>query len=156
MGTAGTAPYSHDETATREAPMPTLHIEHAITDFENVERRVQPVRRSSGAKRGYADARVRRPVDDPAYVVLDLDFDTTGEAERFLEYLQKEGLVLPPRTPPHSSEHHRPRSSNPPKVSSRNRPTPIPARRPLSHRYTVSGGDSENTEPAQQFVPGAS
>lgn len=41
--------------------MPTLHIEHAI----------------------------QRPVDDPQYVVIDLDFDTTNEAEAFVQFLRE-------------------------------------------------------------------
>jgi hypothetical protein len=69
--------------------MPTLHIEHAITDFDLwkaafdhfSERRTQ-----SGVLRH----RVQRPVDDPRYVVIDLDFATTGEAKRFLAFLREQ------------------------------------------------------------------
>ena len=66
--------------------MPTLHIEHAITDFEAWSaafNRFAEARRQAGVR----DARVRRPVDDPAYVVLDLDFDTIDEAQAFLDFL---------------------------------------------------------------------
>ena len=34
------------------------------------------------------EQRVQRPVDDPNYVVLDLEFDTPGDAGRFLAFLQ--------------------------------------------------------------------
>ena len=31
---------------------------------------------------------IQRPVDDPNHMVIDLDFDTTGEAEKFLGFLK--------------------------------------------------------------------
>lgn len=67
--------------------MPTLHIQHAIVDFEIWNRafdRFADVRERSGVR----SHRIRRPVDDPNYVVIDLDFATTEEAERFLEFLR--------------------------------------------------------------------
>lgn len=68
--------------------MPTLHIEHAITDFaqwSTAFNRFAEFRERAGVRRHT----IQRPVDDPAYVVLDLDFDTTSEAERFLQFLQQ-------------------------------------------------------------------
>lgn len=67
--------------------MPTLHIEHAITDFDVWKAafdRFADMRRQSGVHHH----RVQRPVDDPKYVVIDLDFATAAEAETFLEFLQ--------------------------------------------------------------------
>jgi hypothetical protein len=32
--------------------------------------------------------RILRPIDDPRYVVIDLDFETTTKAEAFLGFLQ--------------------------------------------------------------------
>lgn len=66
--------------------MPTLHIEHPITDFEtwcSAFGRFADARRRAGVRAH----RVQRPIDDPKYVVLDLDFDTTEEAEAFLRFL---------------------------------------------------------------------
>ena len=66
--------------------MATLHIEHAITDFETWHAafaRFAEVRRQAGVRHH----RIQRPVDDPAYVVVDLDFDTVEEAESFLGFL---------------------------------------------------------------------
>jgi hypothetical protein len=66
--------------------MTTLHIEHPITDFEtwsSAFERFADVRRDAGV-RGH---RVQRPIDDPKYVVIDLDFDTTEQAEGFLRFL---------------------------------------------------------------------
>jgi hypothetical protein len=68
--------------------MATLHIEHPVTDFATwnaafarfAERREQA---------GVRQQRILQPVDDPAYVVVDLDFDTVAEAEKFLGFLQE-------------------------------------------------------------------
>lgn len=67
--------------------MTTLHIEHAISDFgvwSAAFERFADVR----AKYDVRGQRVRRPVDDPNYVVLDLDFDTPDDAGRFLGFLE--------------------------------------------------------------------
>jgi hypothetical protein len=66
--------------------MATLHIEHPITDFGTWNAafaRLADVRRQAGVRQ----QRIQRPVDDPAYVVIDLDFETVGEAEKFLGFL---------------------------------------------------------------------
>ncbi len=66
--------------------MATLHIEHPITDFDtwtSAFNRFADVRREAGVRA----QRVQRPVDDPMYVVIDLDFDTTDEAKAFLRFL---------------------------------------------------------------------
>ena len=67
--------------------MATLHIEHRVTDFgtwQTAFDRFAQVRQESGV-RGH---RILRPVDDAHYVVIDLDFPTTAQAERFLGFLQ--------------------------------------------------------------------
>ncbi|MDQ0603865.1 hypothetical protein QF037_008210 [Streptomyces canus] len=67
--------------------MPTLHIEHPITDFATWKTafdRFAAARADAGVRRH----RVQRPVDDPAYVVVDLDFDDVAGAERFLGFLK--------------------------------------------------------------------
>lgn len=67
--------------------MPTLHIEHPITDFATWKAafdRFAELRATSGVLR----QDVRRPVDDPRFVVIDLEFGTTVEAQRFLELLR--------------------------------------------------------------------
>jgi len=68
--------------------MPTLHIEHPITDYEtwlSAFSRFADARRRAGVRAH----RVQRPIDDPKYVVLDLDFDTNEEAQAFLSFLTK-------------------------------------------------------------------
>jgi hypothetical protein len=66
--------------------MTTLHIRHGITDFDTwatAYGKFADARRDGGVR----SARVRRPVDDPAYVVIDLDFDTREAAEAFRRFL---------------------------------------------------------------------
>jgi hypothetical protein len=84
---------------TRGACMPILQIEHPVRDFaawkEAFDR--DPVGREQGGVRRY---RVLRPVDDPNYVLVDLEFDSSKEAETFHGALRElwrrieaEGLV---------------------------------------------------------------
>ena len=63
--------------------MPTLHIEHKIRDFDSWKAAFDrdPAGRQQSGVRRY---RVLRPVDDPNYIMIDLDFDTSSEAETFL------------------------------------------------------------------------
>jgi hypothetical protein len=78
--------------------MPTLHIEHAISDFEVWKAafdRFAPARAGAGVLRH----RVSRPVDDPRYVVVDLDFTTADEAHRFLAFLQANVWSSPAAAP---------------------------------------------------------
>jgi hypothetical protein len=67
--------------------MVTLQVEHPVTDFDTWKAtfdRFAAARERSGV-RGY---RILRPVDDAHYVVVELDFRTTGEAAKFLDFLQ--------------------------------------------------------------------
>jgi hypothetical protein len=67
--------------------MPTLQIEHGVRDYDAWKAAFDsdPVGREAGGVRGY---RVLRPSDDPNHVVVDLEFDTLGEAEAFREKLR--------------------------------------------------------------------
>jgi hypothetical protein len=67
--------------------MTTLHIEHPIADFDQWKAafdRFAPARTQSGVRAH----RVHRPLDDPRYVLIDLDFGTPDEARHFLRFLQ--------------------------------------------------------------------
>ena len=78
--------------------MTTLHIEHAITDYgvwKSAFDRFEELRRQSGVKHH----RVLRPADDPAYVVVNLDFGTAEEAGAFLEFLRTKVWPLPQSAP---------------------------------------------------------
>jgi hypothetical protein len=78
--------------------MSTLHIEHPISDFTTWKAafdRFAPVRLQSGV-RGH---RIQRPVSDPHYIVLDLDFDSPAKAAAFLEFLQTSVWSSPENSP---------------------------------------------------------
>ena len=67
--------------------MQTLHIQHPITDFATW---ASAFKRFAGARSqaGVRAQRVRRPVDDPNYVLIELDFDSTDEAAAFRRFLE--------------------------------------------------------------------
>ncbi|KQV74549.1 hypothetical protein ASC61_05770 [Aeromicrobium sp. Root344] len=78
--------------------MTTLHIEHAIVDFElwsSAYDRFAEFRTKAGVR----GQRVQQPVDDRQYVVIDLDFDTVEEAERFLAFLREKVWSSPDNSP---------------------------------------------------------
>lgn len=78
--------------------MTTLHIEHPITDFGTWSvafGRFAEMRRNGGV----CGERVTRPVDDDRYVVVDLDFTTREQAERFLGFLQTRVWSSPENSP---------------------------------------------------------
>ena len=78
--------------------MTTLHIEHAISDFDQwltASQRFADARAQAGVRAH----RVQRPVDDPNYVVIDLDFDTVEGAQRFLGFLQTKVWPSPQSAP---------------------------------------------------------
>jgi hypothetical protein len=60
-----------------------LQIEHPVPDFDAWKKEgfdSDPVGRKEKGVRRY---RISRPVDDPKYVLVDLEFDTSREAEEF-------------------------------------------------------------------------
>ena len=90
----------------KETSMATLHIEHAISDFETwsgAYSAAAPFREAAGVRA----ARVSQPEDDPCYVVVQLDFDVADKAKEFRSFLETNiwavrenspGLVGAPRT----------------------------------------------------------
>lgn len=78
--------------------MTTLHIEHSITDFaawQSAFTRFAPARAQAGV-RAYV---VRQPLDDPHYVVIDLEFDAPEAAETFRDFLQTKVWAHPDNSP---------------------------------------------------------
>ena len=63
--------------------MTVLHIEHPVPNYEAWKRvfDADPVGREKSGVRRY---RILRAMDDPNYVMIDLEFDTEGEAEALL------------------------------------------------------------------------
>ena len=68
--------------------MSILHIEHPIRDFDAWKKAFErdPIGRERSGVRRY---RVLRPIDDPNYVIIDLDFDSSSAAESFLVALRE-------------------------------------------------------------------
>jgi hypothetical protein len=62
--------------------MPILRLEHAISDFDVWKAAFDrdPVHREQAGVRSH---QVYRPIDDPNYIAVDLEFDTSAQAERF-------------------------------------------------------------------------
>jgi hypothetical protein len=114
------------------ATVPTLHTEHAITDFDTWSAafaRFDKALRTAGVR----DARVHRPVDDPHFVIVDFDFDTIDRAAEFLRFL-KSVVWHNPDIRPRSSARPADSSSNPP-PSDRGLPR-VPLTAPATDRAT--------------------
>lgn len=78
--------------------MTTLHIEHPVSDFpvwQAAFDRFADARRRAGV----LGHRVHRPVDDPRYVVVDLDFANATKAEAFLAFLHANVWSTPENAP---------------------------------------------------------
>ena len=67
--------------------MSTLHSEQLVPDYAAWKRMFDsdPAQRKQNGVRAY---RISQRADDPNYVVVDLDFDSTGEAQAFLTRLR--------------------------------------------------------------------
>ncbi len=68
--------------------MHVLRIEHPVPDFDAWKEAFDsdPVGRKQSGMRSY---RISRPTDDHTYVMIDLDFDGSSEAEAFLAKLRE-------------------------------------------------------------------
>ncbi|MDQ4082013.1 MAG: hypothetical protein M3123_03885 [Actinomycetota bacterium] len=79
--------------------MTILQIEHRVADFDRWRTAFEsdPVGREEGGVRRY---RILRPLDDPNYVVVELEFESASDAEAFRGELHslweraREGLGL--------------------------------------------------------------
>jgi len=78
--------------------MTTLRIEHAIHDYDQWKTAFttyEPAR----AKAGVRAFTIRRPADDPNYLMLDLEFDTADAARRFAQFLEEQVWSSPSSAP---------------------------------------------------------
>ena len=78
--------------------MITLHIEHAITDYDTWRAAFDafaPARRGAGV----IGERIARPVDDPRYVVVALNFESTENAAAFRQFLETQVWSSPTASP---------------------------------------------------------
>jgi hypothetical protein len=67
--------------------MATLHIEHAITDLQTWLRAFRRFDEARG-RAGVLAERVHQPVDDDKYIYVELEFETTDQAEAFKDFLE--------------------------------------------------------------------
>lgn len=78
--------------------MTTLRIEHAIYDYDQWKEAFDSyakVRADAGV-RGHA---IRRPLEDPKYLMLDLEFDTADAATGFAQFLEQRIWSSPDSAP---------------------------------------------------------
>ncbi len=68
--------------------MPTLHIEHPISDYDTWKGAFDRFETARG-KAGVTSHRIRQPENDPEFIVVDLEFDETGQAHAFLGFLRE-------------------------------------------------------------------
>jgi hypothetical protein len=68
--------------------MHILRVEHSVSDFDAWKDVFDsdPIGRRERGVRRY---RILRQVDDPGYVLIDLEFDSSGEAETFAAALRE-------------------------------------------------------------------
>lgn len=68
--------------------MPVVQIEHPIRDFASWKAAfdADPARREASGVRRY---QIYRPINDPNFIAVDLEFDTRAEAESFQIALER-------------------------------------------------------------------
>jgi hypothetical protein len=78
--------------------MATLRVEHQIHDYESWQEAFDSFAgaRTNAGVRSFA---VRQPLDDPKYLMLDLEFATTDQAEAFATFLREHVWSAPSSSP---------------------------------------------------------
>lgn len=68
--------------------MPVVQLEHPVRDFETWKKAFDsdPVHREASGVRSY---KIYRPLDDPHFIAVDLQFDDQHEAEAFKAALEE-------------------------------------------------------------------
>jgi hypothetical protein len=78
--------------------MATLHIEHAITDLATWRGAFDKFA-DARAGAGVTATRIFQPVDDEAYIVVHLDFDSAEAAAQFRGFLEANVWSTPSNSP---------------------------------------------------------
>ena len=78
--------------------MATLRIEHAIHDYDVWQKAFDSFEQAR-AQAGVRSFSIRQPVNDPKYLMLDLEFDTQGQAEAFADFLHDRVWLSPTCSP---------------------------------------------------------
>jgi hypothetical protein len=76
----------------------TLHIEHPISDYDKWAAAFASFAETR-SRAGVRSDRVQRPVGDPNYIVIDLDFESADRAEAFLVFLKSQVWAIPENSP---------------------------------------------------------
>src|ERR1700758_1136656 len=79
-------------------PMPTLHIEHPITDLDTwlqAFSQFAPAREQAGVKA----TQIRPPSDDPLYIGVNLEFESADAAAHFRTFLRERVWSSPEASP---------------------------------------------------------
>ena len=78
--------------------MATLHIEHGITNFSAWKAAFDRFA-AKRSEAGVTAHRIYQPHDDPAYLVLQLDFPSVEQAQAFQEFLETRVWSTPANSP---------------------------------------------------------
>ena len=78
--------------------MATLRIEHPIHDYDIWQKAFDSFEQAR-AKAGVCSFAIRQPVNDPKYLMIDLEFDTQGQAESFADFLHDRVWSSPTSSP---------------------------------------------------------
>src|SRR5580704_15647317 len=78
--------------------MATLRIEHEISDYKTWKTAFDSFA-AARAQAGVDGVAIRQPVDDPKYVMLDLESDTAGRAQEFAKFLAQHVWSSPASSP---------------------------------------------------------
>ncbi|HUZ35687.1 MAG TPA: hypothetical protein VMV17_05105 [Streptosporangiaceae bacterium] len=78
--------------------MTTLRIEHAISDFQ-LWRTAFDSFADARANAGVRSFAIRQPIDDPRYLMLDLEFDSASRAQAFATFLEQHVWSSPTASP---------------------------------------------------------
>lgn len=76
----------------------TLHIEHAITDLATWLTAFAGFAEARSTA-GVVAERIHQPLDDAAYIYVELDFDHAAQAESFKQFLETRVWASPEASP---------------------------------------------------------
>ncbi len=78
--------------------MATLHIEHPIKDYGTWKAAFDRFAENR-AQAGVLATRIQQPKDDPHYILVQLDFPSVEQAERFRSFLEARVWSVPANSP---------------------------------------------------------
>lgn len=78
--------------------MITLHIEHPITDYDTWRTAFDAFAAARHGA-GVTGEHIFRPIDDPCYIFVALDFESTERAEAFRQFLETHVWSSPGASP---------------------------------------------------------